>query len=257
MAAKQSNAGGSSNTWPKNVVNKDGSPANVLWSEEFECYTVNGVLAPLPLSSVPLEDNEATPQPREKVTVSPTRVNVGATQPPAVPSNVQWSRKRSRSTTPGDHPMVFKLSKFLNAREEYLLELRELDTGLTTWSRVSVFEKNRTWEMSINALTSGNHVDVQPLLEDPNPPMFRKRPDLSLQERLVGWLGRTSIRSNGQKDKSYIHQGKKFRSFNQMVIFIIYANTRLKDLTLTAASTAGNPGNLKSFGGLDGNIVIG
>ncbi|KAL3642497.1 hypothetical protein CASFOL_013312 [Castilleja foliolosa] len=206
MAANKSNAANSSNMWPKNTVSEHGLPPNILWSEKYECFTINGVLAPQPLSFVPFDSDEAG----------------------------ESSRKKRHKID----QLVFKLYKFKNGREEYILEQHETDTGITKWSRINMVSKNskKSWEMKVRTLKSGNH-DVKPLLEDPNPRIFEKMFDLSLKERLVGWTRVKSARNNGKEDTCYYHRCTKYRSVYAMATFIIYANRGLKDLTLLSANT--------------------
>ncbi|KAL3642496.1 hypothetical protein CASFOL_013311 [Castilleja foliolosa] len=228
MAANQSNGAG----WPRNVVNPDGSPADIQWSEEFECYTVNGVLAPVPLSCVPLDNDEMTPA---RAPGSHSRVNVEANEHQHQHPSFGESSRRSKKSTKKDvvHPMVFKLSKFLNDREKYLLELFEPDRGTTTLYRVA-FAKKTTWEVSVTTPKSRSHVDiVQPVSEDPTPTIFQKGCDLPLSERLVGWTYKKNIRNNGKEEKFYYHRNKLYRSFCSLATFIIYANVAAKDLRLT------------------------
>ncbi|GER54369.1 mediator of RNA polymerase II transcription subunit, partial [Striga asiatica] len=106
-------------------------------------------------------------------------------------------------------------------------------TGITSRSHIRVIEQEGAWRMtSTGSDDLGNHM-VQPWSEDPNPPLFIKNSEASLQERLTGWTLEKRQRSNGKYDMFYYHRRKQYRSFYEMATFILYANKRPEDLQLT------------------------
>ncbi|KAL3628637.1 hypothetical protein CASFOL_027683 [Castilleja foliolosa] len=197
MAANQSNvAAGSSN---------DGSPANIGWSEEYECYTIDGVLAPEPLSWA----RSLKPRPDDKKQTTPRKA------------------EPSQKTEDKIENLSFRLFKFSNRWEEYMLELHELDKGNISNCHVQVCQDvDNKWKVRLNYdLSLGDDHVVCAQLEDPNPPIFRKNPEIPLKQRLVGWTMETRARHDGtgRKDKYYYHHGRQFRSFRDMTSYILYA----------------------------------
>ncbi|KAI3474422.1 hypothetical protein Pfo_029283 [Paulownia fortunei] len=195
--------------------NQEGSPI-IKWSQEFNCFTVDGVLAPIPLSSVPLG----------------TGLEDEQQQQPA-PSLAESSSRRKRRTE-GNEELFFRLFKFPKAGEQYLLEIHEPQTGGISRCHLLVYESNKRWKVGVHDLAPGDHV-VLPMLEDPTPPTFQKKFEFSLQERLVGWTVEKRKRGNGKEDKFYYHRDRQFRSFVETAAFILYSS-KLKDLELLSTA---------------------
>ncbi|KAK4419068.1 hypothetical protein Salat_2319600 [Sesamum alatum] len=196
---------------------QEGSPSK--WSEEFECDIVNGVLAPVPLSVVPVHETggfmveELSEAPSRKRHRGSASKDVGATEitrPDQLPfSNPlffrqqqqqhQASSSKKKRKTEGNEELVFKLFKFANAGEQYLLEIHQVKTGGIDRWQLLVYEAKQKWKVGVYDLAQGDHT-VVPVLEDPTPLLFHKNYQVSLQERLVGWTVEKRKRSNGKED---------------------------------------------------------
>ncbi|KAK4419069.1 hypothetical protein Salat_2319700 [Sesamum alatum] len=139
---------------------KEASPASSKWSEEFECDIVNGVLAPVPLSVVPVHETGGFMV--EELSEAP-------------------SRKRHRGSA----------SKDVGATEVKT-------GGIDRW-QLLVYEAKQKWKVGVYDLAQGDHT-VVPVLEDPTPLLFHKNYQVSLQERLVGWTMEKRKCNNGKED---------------------------------------------------------
>ncbi|GER40331.1 LysM domain-containing GPI-anchored protein 1 [Striga asiatica] len=181
---------------------------------EFQCEIVDGVLAPTPIS----------------YSYTPFAYN----QQQGIQSGKFLSNKpRNKRKSEGDEPLSFRLFKFMNGAEEYIIEVHEVSMGIASQSHIRVFEQEGAWRMpSTGSDDLGNHM-VQPWSEDPDPPLFIKNAEASLQERLTGWTLEKRQRSNGKHDMFYYHRRKQYRSFYEMATFILYANKRPEDLQFT------------------------
>ncbi|KAH6818044.1 hypothetical protein C2S51_001647 [Perilla frutescens var. frutescens] len=168
------------------------------WSQEFNCSIVNGVLAPIPLNSVPFNE-EANP------------------------------RNRGRRTE-GDEELFFELFKFPDVWEQYLLEIHEVGTGDIGQCHLIVYQNDSKWKVRIHDFNLRDH-ELSPMVEDPIPLVFHKKYELSLQQRLVGWTLEKRRRSNGKEDTFYYHQGRQFRSLIETATFILYS-AKQNDLNL-------------------------
>ncbi|KAK4419073.1 hypothetical protein Salat_2320100 [Sesamum alatum] len=214
---------------------KEASPASSKWSKEFECDIVNEVLAPVPLSVVPLHEiggfmvEELSEAPSRKRHRGSTSKDVGATEGQ---QQQQASSSKKKRRSEGNEELIFKLFKFANAGEQYLLEVHQVKTGDIDRWQLLVYEKNKRWKVGVYDLAQGDHT-VFPVLEDPTPLLFHKNYQISLQERLVGWTMEKRKRSNGKGDTFYYHGGRQFRSFVETAAFILYSS-KPKDLKHTS-----------------------
>ncbi|KAK4419071.1 hypothetical protein Salat_2319900 [Sesamum alatum] len=213
----------------------EASPANNRWSEEFECDIVNGVLAPVPLSVVPVHETggfmveELSEAPSRKRQRGSASKDVGATEGQ---QQQQASSSKKKRRNEGNEELVFKLFKLANAGEQYLLGVHQVKTcGIDRW-QLLMYEKSKRWKVGVYALAQGGHI-VFPVLEDPTPLLFHKNYQISLQERLVGWTVEKRKRSKGKEDTFYYHGGRQFRSFVETTAFILYSS-KPKDLKHTS-----------------------
>ncbi|KAK4419067.1 hypothetical protein Salat_2319500 [Sesamum alatum] len=215
---------------------KEAYPASSKWSEEFECDIVNGVLAPVPLSVVPVHETggfmveELSEAPSRKRHRGSASKDVGATEGQQQQQQASSSKKKRK--TEGNEELVFKLFKFANAGEQYLLEVHQVKTGGIDRWQLLVYEAKQKWKVGVYDLAQGDHT-VVPVLEDPKPLLFHKNYQVSLQERLVGWTVEKRKRSNGKEDTFYYHGGRQFRSFVETTAFILYSS-KPKDLKHTS-----------------------
>ncbi|KAG8376899.1 hypothetical protein BUALT_Bualt09G0112100 [Buddleja alternifolia] len=162
----------------KGFEKQQGSPS-YKWSEEFDCAIVNGVLAPVPLSAIPGDIGVEHQQPSEG----------------------ESSSKRKRKIE-GTKELAFRLFKFPKIGEQYLLETHEVKTGAIDRCHLIVYKAKNGWKVGSYDLAKGDNI-VFPMLGDPNPLIFHKRYEFSLQERLVGWTVEQRKRANGKEDSVY------------------------------------------------------
>ncbi|KAL7136452.1 hypothetical protein ABFS83_10G031800 [Erythranthe nasuta] len=221
----ETNGSSDSNDEPENI---EESTDFIIWSNVFKCDVVNGVLAPEPISCVPLDQNspdesseyEEEPEPEPKPEPEP---------------GLDESNGERKNRNAGNKELMFKLYKFANAFEQYLLEKHEVETGNIDRCHVQVYENNGSWKVGVHKLATGDHV-VQPVLEDPTPPTFLKIYPLSLQDRLFGWTVEIrKRRSTGKDDKFYYHGSRQFRSFIEVATYIMYSS-KVKNLQKVIAS---------------------
>lgn len=121
--------------------------------------------------------------------------------------------------------VFFRVFRFLNCDEEYILEKHLVGTNEIKRYRAKLIRDNRDatkWTVKINGLEPGDHAAIQ-VLEDPVRPRFVKQYPLSLDQRVNTWLVEQKPRAQSSKiDTFHKHWYRKFRSFVDAAGFIIY-----------------------------------
>ncbi|KAI3474098.1 hypothetical protein Pfo_028886 [Paulownia fortunei] len=178
--------------------NQEGSPI-IKWSQEFNCFTINGVLAPIPLTSVPLETGlkdefyyHRDRQFRSFVETAAFILYSSKLKDLQLVSTAETSQEAEAAE-----------AMIIISSSEACINLGSSNDGTLKENKHSdglVYESNKRWKVGVYDLAPGDHV-VLPMLEDPTPPIFQKKFEFSLQERLVGWTVEKRKRGNGKEDK--------------------------------------------------------
>ncbi|CAI9755350.1 unnamed protein product [Fraxinus pennsylvanica] len=191
-----------------------GSKSNIIFIPQFDCFAVNGVLCPEPISWVQPNQTPAEMEMEEQARASFAEERKG-------------NRKRTKSEVVNVEMMTFQLFKSpIMDKECYILQMYKMESKNITNYLLSVYEENGKKEVKVESRSTGE-IDSEPITEEIS---INLHNELSLQERLVGWTFKAKKRqSSNLTDKYFIHghgkAKKTFRSVKEFGNFILFHTT--------------------------------
>ncbi|KAL2472488.1 Enhanced disease resistance 2 [Abeliophyllum distichum] len=182
----------------------------------FDCFTVNGVLCPDPISWALPDETPVEMEMEEQPRTSLAEAGKG-------------KRKRTKTVVDKVEMVMFQLFKTLiKGKEGYILQMHKIETQIIINYHFSVDEKNGIKEVKVEACPKGE-LKAELVTEETSLNVQTKC-KLSLQERLVGWTYEArKRRSSNITDKYFIHSHgkakKTFRSVKELGNFILFCSS--------------------------------